>query len=185
MARPFICSGQRSGAPCTRGRGLHVSSSCPSVRALKAEVVIAQLGDMKPYGHPHPSALRNVLSTPDTDGDPRDGTPHPPPERREPWGRPLPGVRGRPRWPRWTAGVDHAHHGRDVLLPCALGIPRSPSPWMNGILDGPCMRGTGDVAPNPRVPRAYAKGIHAEQLHRTSYPRMKCATTLLLLTITR
>ncbi|MEM1668728.1 MAG: MBL fold metallo-hydrolase [Thermofilaceae archaeon] len=55
--------------------GSYTSSSLPFLRVLRPEVVIAQLGDMNPYGHPHPSALRNVLSTPDTDGDPRNGTP--------------------------------------------------------------------------------------------------------------
>jgi len=55
--------------------GSYTSSSLPFLRVLRPEVVIAQLGDMNPYGHPHPSALRYVLSTPDTDGDPRNGTP--------------------------------------------------------------------------------------------------------------
>lgn len=155
MARPFICSGQRSGAPCTRGRGLHVSSSCPSVRALKAEVVIAQLGDMDPYGHPHPSALRNVLSTPDTDGDP--GTERPPSSFRTPGA--MPGASLRCTWPTLPSQADgrggscSPQTGRPI--PCTLGRSCSPSLWMNGILDGPGMRRTGDVAPNPRAPRAY------------------------------
>jgi len=50
------------------------SSSSSFLSAIKPEVSICQVGN-NPYGHPANAAIHRILSTPDTDRDPNNGTP--------------------------------------------------------------------------------------------------------------
>jgi len=54
--------------------GSSTSSSGEFLTVLKPEVAICQVG-ANPYGHPTPYVIDRLLSTPDSDGDPSNGTP--------------------------------------------------------------------------------------------------------------